>query len=507
MNLGQVSTWYRQRRSTSEETDRLDHHPGARSLRDYIAHILPAYQFAPHLDRIIEMLEEMDAGVIDRGMITLPPRHGKTWTCSHMFPGWWLGRHPDQEFIHAGHTLEFARNKYGRRVRNIVGSAAYHEVFPDVGLSRDSAAANLWHTTSEGVYVAAGVNSAISGRGGDFVLIDDYCRKAESADSEVEREKAWDWYTTDLHGRLHPDAKVLIVSTRWHEDDLAGRLLKRAEEDEDADQWTVLHMPALSDDGKALWPTIRRKDGTLKARFDETWARKKMANVQPRVWEALYQGRPRPAQGLYFKEGWFQKAPMPEQHDMRCYGLSDLARSQSKGDYTVHMMLGVDRIGRPWVLDRWREKVTPEKWIGPLVDMVERWKPSLWVQEAGPIWSMSEPFITQELHRRKCWVAMEALPSVQDKEIRATSIQGYIAAHGLWMDPGAPFAAELIIELLGFPTATHDDDADCLSLAGRLGDRLVGPRAEDKPKPPPGFISFEDLRRGTGYGARPTRLG
>ena len=507
MNLGQVSSWYRQQRAVPDERERLDHHPGARSLEAYIRHILPRYQFAPHLMRVIAFLEQLEQGEVERGMLIMPPRHGKTWTCSHMFPGWWLGRHPDLELIHAGHTLEFARNKYGRRVRNIVGGGAYRDVFPDVALSKDSQAANLWHTTAEGVYVAAGINSAISGRGGDMVLIDDPVRKAESADSEIEREKAWDWYTTDLLSRLHPDAKVLLVTTRWHEDDLAGRLLKLAREDDEADQWTVLHMPALSDDGKALWPFIERADGTKKVRFDEKWARKKRANVQPRVWEALYQGRPRPAQGLYFKEQWFQKAPMPARHDMRCYGLSDLARSQSKGDYTVHTMLGIDHIGRPWVLDRWRDKTTPEKWIGPLVDMVQRWSPALWLQEAGPIWSMSEPFVMQELHRRKCWVTMEALPSVQDKEIRATSIQGYIAAHGLWFDPGAPFAAELIIELLGFPTATYDDDADALSLAGRLGERLTGPSAEEKPKPPPGHISFDDLRRGTGYGARPQRLG
>ena len=473
-------------------------HPGQASLLEYVKHTTPNWQPAPHLLRAIEVLEAVERGELKRVMLFYPPRHGKSVLCSQRFPSWFMGRNPKSEFIHSSYGGELAAS-FGRRLRNLMLRGGPHqEVFPNSELSGDSKSVNLWHTSEDGVYCAAGVSGPITGRGADCIVIDDPVKNREEADSEIMRARTWDWYTNDLYTRLHPGASIIVIMTRWHEDDLAGRLLEA--QANGGDQWHVLHQPAITgevdsenpDDGDALWPE----------RYPTPVLKGIRQNVGARAWQALYQGDPSPEKGLYFHRDWFMRAPRPELGELRCYGLSDLARSQSQGDWTVHLMMGIDRDGRPWILDRWADRTSPDRWIPPIGDMVERWRPALWLQEKGPIWSMTEPFVRQELARRKIHVAMEGLPSTVDKEARARGIQGIMASKGLWMDPAAPFASDLIKNLLAFPVSTHDDDVDALSLGGRLGDRLVGPLSHEVAKPPPGAVSFEELRLGTGYGAQ-----
>jgi len=208
-----------------------------------------AYQAAPHHTMIAEKLEAVARGEIKRLMICMPPRHGKSELASRRFPAWFLGRNPGKQVIAASYNSDLA-NDFGREVRNIVASPEFQNLFK-VDLAEDSKAANRWHTNGGGMYVAAGVGTAITGRGADILLIDDPFKDRKEADSELQRKTVWDWYTSTAYTRLMPGGAVIVINTRWHDDDLSGRLLY--EQEGGGDEWEVLSLPAIKDD-KALWP-------------------------------------------------------------------------------------------------------------------------------------------------------------------------------------------------------------------------------------------------------------
>ncbi len=183
-------------------------------------------------------------------MIFMPPRHGKSELGSRRFPAWYLGRNPGKSIIAASYNSDLATD-FGREVRNIVNAPEYGCVF-ESSLSADSKAANRWHTDAGGIYVAAGVGTAVTGRGADIFLIDDPVKDREEADSEIKRQRVWDWYTSTAYTRLAPGGAIILIQTRWNEDDLGGRLLEAQEAG--GDKWEVLDLPAIRDDGSALWP-------------------------------------------------------------------------------------------------------------------------------------------------------------------------------------------------------------------------------------------------------------
>jgi hypothetical protein len=198
-----------------------------------------------------ERLEAVERGEIKRLMIFSPPRHGKSELVSRRFPAWYLGRNPDRQVISASYGADLAAD-FGRDVRNIVASPEFTVLFGGVGLAEDSGAKHRWHTNRGGSYVAAGVGTAITGRGADILNIDDPTKDREAAESVLVREATWGWYTSTAYTRLMPGGAVILTMTRWHQDDLAGRLL--AEQESGGDRWEILSLPALDDDGSALWP-------------------------------------------------------------------------------------------------------------------------------------------------------------------------------------------------------------------------------------------------------------
>ena len=218
------------------------------SLLKFTKHTNEVYQAASHHELIAEKLEAVERGDIDRLMIFMPPRHGKSELASKRFPAWCLGREPRRQIIAASYNSDLA-NDFGRNVRNIVGSPEFTEVFKEVSLAPDSQAANRMNTNKGGAYVAAGVGTAITGRGANIALIDDPLKDREEADSERRRDLVWDWYRSTLFTRLMPNGAVVLIQTRWHEDDLAGRLLEA-----EGDQWEVLDLPPLRTVNEALWP-------------------------------------------------------------------------------------------------------------------------------------------------------------------------------------------------------------------------------------------------------------
>lgn len=426
---------------------------------------------ARHHQIIVKELEAVARGECDRLALFLPPGSAKSTYASVLFPPWYLSSGAHRSIIAASHTAELAE-RWGRKVRNLVSE---HEPLLGFGVAGDNKAAGRWETSEEGEYYAAGVGGSITGRRSDLAIIDDPIRSREDADSKLIRDKQWDWYKFDLMTRLKPGAAVILIQTRWHEDDLAGRLLA-----EERERWRVVALPmeAEADDplgrqpGEPLWPEWFTDQMRTDAKRDA------------RLWSALYQQRPTPDEGAFFKADWFRVGTPPPRDQMRIYGASDYAVTADGGDYTVHVVLGIDPDGRMWLLDVWRKQAASDEWVEAWCDLVVKWKPLGWAEETGQIKAGVGPFLEKRARERKAYTFRQQFPTRGDKAVRAQSIRGRMAMEGLYIAADRPWRADLIGECLRFPAGVHDDQVDALGLVGQLLDQMIAgqsPRPE-KPK-------------------------
>ncbi len=411
-------------------------------------------------------------------MITMPPRHGKSMLASEFFPAWYLGRNPDHYVVTATYAQELA-DDFGRKVKNQIEDGTFQAIFPGVGLADDSKSAKRFHiegqtggyehsTSQRGAFYAVGVGGPLTGRGAHLLLIDDPVKNREDAESEIIRRKTKDWYTSTAYTRLMPGGRVVIIQTRWHEDDLSGWLLA----DHAHEGWTVLDLPAINEAGEALWAE----------QYDVAALEKIRRAIGPRDWSALYQQRPAPEEGSYFKAEWFRPAQkLPDPKTLMVYGGSDYAVTDDGGDYTVHVVVGVDPEDRIYILDLWRKQASSDVWVDAFCDLVLEHKPIGWAEETGQIKSGVGPFLAKEQRRRQAWCAREQFPTRGDKAIRAQSIRGRAASAGIYYQADAPWWPELKSELLSFPAGKHDDQVDALGLVGQLLDRML---TGDRPKKP-----------------------
>ncbi|ANW00677.1 phage terminase large subunit [Bradyrhizobium icense] len=447
-----------------------------RSLTEWCRYA--GFEPAAHHRLLLEKLEEVSVGKTDRLAIFMPPGAAKSTYGSILYAPWHFAQHPDHCVIAASHTAELAE-KWGRRVRNLV---AEHSLILGVGLATDSQAAGRWETNRGGEYFAAGVGGAIAGRRADLVVIDDPVRSREDADSELVRDKTWDWYKSDLYTRLKPGGRIVLIQTRWHEDDLAGRLL--ADMAAGGDRWEVISLPALAEHGDPLGRTVGQPLWP-EWEDEENLARKRRA-VGPRDWSALYQQRPAPEEGDYFKAEWlrpYEKAPDPK--TLRVYGGSDYAVTADGGDFTCHVVVGLDPEGRMYLLDLWRKQAASDVWVEAFCDLVNQWKPMGWAEEQGQIKSGVGPFLDRRQRERRAYVAREQFPTRGDKAVRAQSIRGRMALEGLYVPVNATWYPDLRSELLSFPAGKHDDQVDALGLVGQLLDRMLlgtKPKPTEKPR-------------------------
>jgi len=427
-------------------------------------------------------------------MITMPPRHGKSMLASEFFPAWYLGRNPDHYVVTATYAQELA-DDFGRKVKNQIEDSGFKAIFPGVGLADDSKSAKRFHiegelggiehaTSQRGAFYAVGVGGPLTGRGAHLLLIDDPVKNREDAESELIRKKTKDWYTSTAYTRLMPGGRVVVIQTRWHEDDLSGWL--QAEHEHEG--WVVLDLPAISDDGKALWPE----------QYDiEALERIKRA-LPPRDWSALYQQRPTPEEGDYFKAEWFRSATPPPTEQLSIYGASDYAVTSNGGDFTVHVVVGIDGDGRMWLMDLWRGQKSADVWIEAWCDLVLKWEPIGWAEETGQIRAGVGPFLDKRAREREAYCYREQFPTRGDKAVRAQSIRGRMAMNGLFVPNDAPWKSDLISECLRFPAGVHDDQVDALGLAGQLLDKMmdgVKPAVKKPPKPRDWFEDDEDEDR------------
>jgi len=415
-------------------------------------------------------------------MLLVPPRHGKSELASKRLPAWYLGRQPHKQFLSVSATEGLASD-FGREVRNIISGPEYRAVF-DTRLAEDSQAKGKWHTSAGGVYYALGIGGSVLGRGGDVILIDDPYSSMQDALSELSRKTVWDWYTGTAYNRLMPGGAIVVINHRMHEDDLCGRLL--AQQAAGGDKWEVVELPALSEEGEALWPEAYPLKALERIR----------KNSQARFWSALYQQRPAPDDGDYFRAEWlrpYEKAPARE--TLRVYGGSDYAVTADGGDFTVHVVIGLDPEGRMYLLDLWRKQASSDEWIEAFCDLVMKWKPMGWAEEQGQIKVGVGPFLDRRQRERRAYVVREAFPTRGDKAVRAQSIRGRMALEGLYVPVGADWWPALRSELLSFPAGKHDDQVDALGLVGQLLDKMVAgnkPRPAEKPRRDRWDDAFDD---------------
>jgi predicted phage terminase large subunit-like protein len=424
-----------------------------------------------------------------RTMLFLPPGSAKSTYATVVSPSWAMGSMPGFKVIGVSYGSDLSR-KFGRRTRSIVKQHAFRSLF-NTSLSADSSAADEWALENGSEYMGGGILSGITGNRADFIPIDDPIKGRQEADSEVTRKRTVEAYQDDILTRLKPGGSVMITETRWHEADLAGAILPEGYAGEsgmiecrDGNTWEVICLPAQAESandplgrkiGEYIWPEWFPEDH---------WAPFKRI---PRTWSALYQQRPAPEDGDYFRREWVKTIPtLPPRESLNVYGASDYAVTSNGGDFTVHVVVGIHNDGRLYLLDMWRKQSASDVWIEAFCDLVIKWKPIGWAEETGQIKSGVGPHLERRQRERKAFVYREAFPTRGDKAVRAQSIRGRMALDGLYIAEDAPFLAELIREMLTFPAGVHDDQVDALGLAGQLLDKMFAPsKPEAKKKSEP----------------------
>ena len=441
-----------------------------RSCIEWSRHI--GLEPAAHHQLIIDEFEELLAtDEYDILLIFAPPGSAKSSYISVALPSWYMGRFPGNSILAASHSTTLAE-KWGRKVRNIV---AEHSVTLGVSLADDSKAAGRWATNKGGEYYAVGVGVGIAGFRAKLGIIDDPFGSREDAESKTIRDKTGDWFDADFSARLQPGAKRVVMHTRWHEDDLAGRIIEGARKGKY--RIRILSLPAIAGPndplgrqvGEYLWddPNGYNYGGFL---------RERQAESRPREWNSLYQQNPTPDEGLYFKREQFRYYTELPQH-LRYYGASDYAVTAKGGDFTVHAVIGVDPLDNLYVVHIWRQQTETDLWVDAFCDLVLKYKPLNWAEEQGQIIKSLGPFITKRMRERKAYCMREQFTSVSDKPTRARSFQGRVAMGKVYFPAHSPWLADLEAELLSFPAGVNDDTVDALGLAGRLLDKMVAGKA------------------------------
>lgn len=442
---------------------------------------------ADHHLMILDVMQRVITGKLPRAMFFLPPGSAKSTYCSVVAPVWGMGRVPGQKIILTSYGGELAK-KHGRKARAIVKSPKYKSVF-GVGISEDTSAADMWATDNESEYMSAGILSGITGNRAHGIIIDDPVKGRAEADSKLIRDRTWDAYQDDLSTRLIPGGWEIIVLTRWHEDDLAGRILPTDYDGEsgmvkcqDGRDWYILNIPAEAkkkDDplnreiGEYLWPEWFPEDH---------WMRFKK---NARTWSALFQQSPSPDEGTFFKRDWFhfyQGYELPQ--DLHYYILSDFATKADEGDYTEHGVFGVDEHGDIWLVNWWYGQTTSDTWIIELLSLMQLHKPMCWFGEGGVIRRAIEPFLVRMMGDQDVHCRIEWLNPVTDKATRARAFQSMASQNKVHV-PDSHMGHRVVDQLLVFPVGTNDDAVDVCSMMGMVIDQAhpaVVDRTRERPK-------------------------
>jgi len=442
----------------------------------FITRFLPSYEAGWVHHDICARLEKFSQDVADkkspRLMLFMPPRHGKSEIASRNFPAWHLGKHPEHEIIAVSYSSSLAL-KFSRKVRSMLREPGFGELFPNCVLDPDTQSLENWMTTKGGSYMAAGVSGPLTGNGMHVGIIDDPVKNREEAESQTVRDSQKDWYTSTFYTRLAPGAGILVILTRWHHDDLAGWLLREAEDG--GDQWEVVMYPAIAEQDE----THRKKGEALHpARYPLEALHRIRRAVGPRDWQALYQQQPTGDEGDYFRREFFrfyEPEDLPPLGELTRYSAWDLAIGERESnDWTVGVTVGVDRSERIWVLDVRRGRWDSLGICDQILDNFELWRETAVGLERGQISMAIGPLLQRRMAERKLWDfpydEKGLKPGKRDKQLRARPIQGRMR-QGMVMFPrpgSNGWIDSLIQELLAFPSGVHDDQVDGLAWIGQM---------------------------------------
>lgn len=461
-----------------------------RNLLDFTTFTMPEYRINWHHELICKKLDEFIEGENKRLIIACPPRHGKSELVSRRFPAYVLGRNPNCKIIACSYGSDLA-SLLNRDVQRIIDSPEYSELFPGTRLNsanvRSTAQENYLRNSDifeivnhHGFYRSSGVGGAITGLGGNILIVDDPIRSRADAESSTIRQKVWEWYTSTFRTRRQKNASILITATRWHEDDPTGKLLELAENNPNADQWEVIDLPALSEDelapydmrtgpGQALWPSEYSEDDLLSTK----------ASLTVYEWLSLYQQRPSAAAGNLVKKEQFKYCSLigdiidlggTKQYllsDCRVFQTCDPANStKTSADYFVLATWVQTPDNDLALIDLVRTRLESPDQVPLFWEQYKKWSPyniglKLHVESAG-----GGKSLYQYLEREG--LPVEELKADTDKVTRFIPAATRIAAGCVYFLSGLPGLNDFEAELLGFPNAAHDDQVDCVSYAALI---------------------------------------
>lgn len=403
------------------------------------------YEHIKHISR------QLTPGILKGGgryIVSVPPRHGKSFLISLWTPTWFLHLFPEKSVILSSYEADFASH-WGRQVRNLI---VEYEKELGISLSGDSSAADRWHTTEGGGMVTAGVGGPITGRGGSLLVIDDPVKNWEQAMSETYREKAIEWFQSTLYTRAEPGASIVVLMTRWHERDLAGFLLS-----EHADKWSEIRLPAIAEEGDALGRIPGQ--ALCSERYNEDSLNQIKHAVGARVWNALYQQRPSSQEGNILKREWFQlfdDTPTHFDEMIQSWDLSFTGKDTS--DFVVGQVW-IRKGSQKFLVDRVRERFTFTETVEAMRTLSRKWpQATLKLIENKANGPAIESLLGKEISGMVLWEPQG------DKVSRANAVTPQLEAGNVFI-ANRSWTQEFIEECVSFPNAAHDDQVDAMTMA------------------------------------------
>jgi predicted phage terminase large subunit-like protein len=434
---------------------------GKETFLDFIQHVYPGYMIGAHHQKLANIFEAIAKGEKKRVIVNIAPRHGKSELISYLAPAWFLGKFPHKKIIMASHTADLAVN-FGRRVRNLVGSDAYKDVFPQVELQADSKSASRWGTNFNGEYFAIGVGGALAGRGADLFIIDD---PHSEQDAKLGRADvflpAWEWFQSGPLQRLMPGGAIIVVMTRWSKLDLTGQIVNQMIKQEGVDEWEVVEFPAI----------IENKEGEEESLWPEFWPIKellaKKAALDVRYWNSQYMQNPVSEEGALIKREWWKiwEEEDPPQCEFTIMSLDAAQEANNRADYNALTTWGVffneeTNNYNIILLNSIKERLEfPE-----LKEMVLReykdWEPDAFMVEK----KSNGAALYQEMRRMGLPIGEFTPGKGQDKISRVNAISDLFRSGIVWA-PDRRWAKEVIEECNDFPSGANDDLVDSTTLA------------------------------------------
>jgi predicted phage terminase large subunit-like protein len=428
------------------------------SFMPFVNSMWSAFIAGRHHKIMADAFERVAAGELKRLIINMPPRHTKSEFASYLFPAWFLGKFPEKKIIQTAHTAELATG-FGRKVRNLVNSADYQEVFK-TKLSSDSKAAGRWNTSKGGDYFAIGVGGAVTGKGADILIIDDPHSEQEAMQGNPEvYDRVYEWYSSGPRQRLQPGGSIIIVMTRWSKRDLTGQILENSIKRE-GDEWEVIEFPALLPSGNPLW--------------EEFWSKKELEAIKAEIpvgkWEAQYQQNPTSEEGAIIKrEMWkIWKKPTPPQCDYLIQSWDTAFEKHSRADYSACTTWGVfyqtDEEGYQAaniiLLDAFKARMEFPELKRKAYELYKEWEPDSLIIEKK---AAGAPLI-YELRQIGIPLSEYTPNKGSDKIARVNAISDLFASGYVWC-PDTRWAEEVMEECASFPNGDHDDIVDSTSQA------------------------------------------